>query len=240
MANPNILQLVEEAWLAEAGSKKRVLDLSCGDGNTSCLLSSHGFEVVATWYVGQPNLTGSIRGVAGVNLNHYLPFRADTFDGVNLIEVIEHIENQAQLIREFNRVLRKNSLVIITTPNILNMSSRLRFLLTGFLRGRTRPLHYTKGPEVGRNIYLLHFYELYYLLTHHGFEVQALQRRKVRFGSRFFMFLLYPFLVMFSVLEVILKEKDPVQRRKNWHVLKFMLSPALLLSDNLVVAARKK
>jgi SAM-dependent methyltransferase len=240
MANPKVLQLIEEAWLAEAGTKKRVLDLSCGDGKTSRLLSSHGFEVVATWYVRQPNLEGSIYGVAGVNLNRYLPFRADTFDGVNLIEVIEHIENQAQLIREFNRVLRKNSLVIITTPNILNMSSRLRFLFTGFLRGRSRPLHYTKGPEVGRNIYLIHFYELYYLLTHNGFEVEALQKRKVRSGSRLFMVLLYPFLWLCSAVEVILKEKDPVQRRYNRQVLKFMLSPALLLSDNLVVIARKK
>jgi 2-polyprenyl-3-methyl-5-hydroxy-6-metoxy-1,4-benzoquinol methylase len=68
-----------------------------------------------------------------------LPFKSGRFDAINLVEVIEHIENQPQLIREIARVLKADGVVLITTPNILNILSRLRFLFTGFLRGRVRP-----------------------------------------------------------------------------------------------------
>jgi hypothetical protein len=45
---------------------------------------------------------------------------------------------------------------------------------------------------------------------------------------------------LFSLEAVIRAEKDAVQRRLNWRVLKYLFSPALLFSDNIVVKARKK
>ena len=132
MPNSSIARSVKEAWSREGAAGKKVLDLSCGGGATSKMLTSHGFEVVATDYTPPPSIQG-IHRVAGVDLNEYLPFRSAAFNGVNLIEVIEHIEHQAQLIREISRVLREGGVMVISTPNILNVLSRLRFLFTGFL-----------------------------------------------------------------------------------------------------------
>jgi hypothetical protein len=42
-----------------------------------------------------------------------------------------------------------------------------------------------------------------------------------------------------SLVAVIHAEKDPVQRRYNWQILSYLFDPALLLSDNIVVKARK-
>ena len=168
-----------------------------------------------------------------------MPFKSGRFDAINLVEVIEHIENQPQLIRELARVLKADGVVLITTPNILNILSRLRFLFTGFLRGRVRPAHYTSASGQAPNIYLLHFYELYYLFFHYGFEVHDLCKTKVKFAPAFFVLFLYPLMWLFSLPAVISAEKDPIQRAYNWKILRWLFSWPLLLSDNIVVKARK-
>lgn len=240
MPNPSILQSVARSWSPEAGHLKAVLDLSCGGGDTARMLAQQGFSVVATEYVYPPFVGDGVVRVGGVDLNEYLPFKSASFDGINLIEVIEHVEHQAQLVREIARVLRKGGVVVISTPNVLNVFSRVRFLFTGFLRGRVRPVHFTRPPGQAPNIYLIHFYELYYLLFHYGFEVEELRPTKVKFAPVFFGAVLYPFMWLFSLEAVIRAEKDPVQRRLNWRVLQHLFSPALLFSDNIVVKARKK
>jgi len=240
MPNRFILRSVAKAWSREEGPGKIVLDLSCGGGTTSRTLASYGFRVVATDYCPPPSMDGTVHRWRWAIVNEYLPFKSATFDGVNLIEVIEHIEHQAQLVREIARVIKGGGVVVISTPNILNVLSRLRFLFTGFLRGRVRPAHYTRRPGQAPNIYLIHFYELYYLLFHYGFEVVELRKTKVKFAPVFFSLFLYPFMWVFSLEAVIRAEKDPVQRRYNWQVLRYLFDPALLFSDNIVVKARKK
>ena len=239
MPNPAILDSVRRAWSGDPARGKMALDLSAGSGDTSQILAAQGYVVVATDY-GRPRpMANDIGRVGGVDLNEFLPFRSRTFDAVNLVEVIEHIENQPQLIREIYRVLKPGGRVLISTPNILNVFSRIRFLFTGFLRGRVRPVHYSRKPGRAPNIYLIHFYELYYLLFHYGFELVELRKTRVKFAQIFFTGLLYPFMRLFSMETVIRAEKDPVQRRLNWQILKLMFHPALLLSDNIVVMARK-
>ncbi len=239
MANPAILKSVRRAWSGDSARGEKALDLSAGSGDTSQILAAQGYVVVATDY-GRPRpMANNIGRVGGVDLNQFLPFRSGAFDAVNLVEVIEHIENQPQLIREICRVLKPGGRVLISTPNILNVFSRIRFLFTGFLRGRVRPVHYSRKPGRAPNIYLIHFYELYYLLFHYGFDLVELRKTRVKFAQVFFTVLLYPFMRLFSMETVIRAEKDPVQRRHNRQILKYMFHPALLLSDNIVVMARK-
>lgn len=238
MPNSAILDAVSAAWSSESAKGRRILDLSCCGGQTSQVLVKLGFQVVATDY-GRPPVMHGVQRVGGVDLNSFLPFRSESCDGVDLVEVIEHIENQPHLIREIARVLRPEGVVLISTPNVLNVFSRIRFVFTGFLRGRVRPVHYTSKPGEAPNIYLIHFYELYYLLFHYGFRVIELRKTRVKFAARFFTWLLWPLMWLFSLVAVIHAEKDPVQRRQNWEILRLFFDPALLLSDNIVVKAKK-
>jgi len=239
MPNSPILDAVTAAWSSEPSTGRTLLDLSAGAGRSSEMLAQLGFRVVTTEYGLPRPMSAGILPVGGVNLNHFLPFRSASFDAVNIVEVIEHIENQPQLIREIGRVMKPGGIFLVSTPNVLNLMSRMRFLFTGFMRGRIRPVHYSKKPGQAPNIYLLHFYELYYLLFHYGFTVSELRQTRVKLPSRFLRFLLWPLLWVFSVLAIVYAEKDPVQRGYNRQILSFMLDPAILLSNNIVVKARK-
>jgi SAM-dependent methyltransferase len=61
-----------------------------------------------------------------------LPFPDAHFDATVSIEVVEHVEDQFAFLRELARVTRPGGKVIVTTPNVLNLNSRLGTLLTGF------------------------------------------------------------------------------------------------------------
>ena len=61
-----------------------------------------------------------------------LPFPDATFDAVVSIEVVEHVEDQVAFLRELGRIAKPGAPVIVSTPNVLSLSSRVRTLLWGF------------------------------------------------------------------------------------------------------------
>jgi SAM-dependent methyltransferase len=69
---------------------------------------------------------------APIGVDGRLPYDDDRFDAVVSIEVIEHIEDQFAFLRELARIAKPGGIVIVTTPNTLNVNSRLRTLVNGF------------------------------------------------------------------------------------------------------------
>ena len=136
------------------------LDIGSGDGSLIRLLSGHH-----TLSSRACDYTETLMELAGqsvdvVNLDtDPLPYPDDSFDLITFTEVIEHVENHRAVLRDIFRVLKPGGLVVITTPNILNLKSRLRFLFFGFwnLFG---PLHisasdrYSTGGHINPISYL--------------------------------------------------------------------------------------
>jgi 2-polyprenyl-3-methyl-5-hydroxy-6-metoxy-1,4-benzoquinol methylase len=56
------------------------------------------------------------------------------FDLVLAVEVIEHVESPIGFLRNVARLLAKNGVAVITTPNVDSLPARLKFLLAGRLR----------------------------------------------------------------------------------------------------------
>ena len=68
-----------------------------------------------------------------VDLNREpLPYPDNRFALVTCAETIEHLERYRETIREIYRVLKPGGIAILSTPNILNFRSRLRYLSFGF------------------------------------------------------------------------------------------------------------
>jgi SAM-dependent methyltransferase len=64
-----------------------------------------------------------------------LPYLDGRFSLVTCIETIESLEQIRPILREIFRVLEPGGLTVVSTPNILNLPSRLRYLMTGFFSG---------------------------------------------------------------------------------------------------------
>lgn len=177
-----------------------------------------------------------------VDLNKgQLPFPDNTFDLVTITEVIEHLENYHAIIREIYRVLNENGQIIITTPNILNMKSRVSFLKSGFwnLFGPL-PLMTKSLESTGGHITPIHFFHLAYALSHSNFKKIELSSDKTQNTSVMLYILLYP-LMLLSKIQFIRRETNKYKtvNQSNIEVTKEINSFTALTSRSLVVSAQK-
>ena len=95
---------------------RSLLDLGCGLGGYSKVLADHGLEVKALDVV--PEYVERARSI-GVDAELYdgerVPMADGCVDTVILLEVVEHLDDPARLLREARRVARPG--VLVTTPN---------------------------------------------------------------------------------------------------------------------------
>jgi len=87
-----------------------VLDVGCGRSPYRELLGPSiyvGVDRLPT----NPDLAGIVRGDADA-----LPIRAACFDGVMCTEVIEHVPDERELVRELARVARPGAVLVLSSP----------------------------------------------------------------------------------------------------------------------------
>jgi SAM-dependent methyltransferase len=108
-----------------------ILDIGAGRGNLSKLLAERGLEVTACDLYPDDFLVSDVECLYA-DLNDNLPFAGASFDGAVAVEVMEHLAHAEKLISECSRVIRPGGILAITTPNIVSLKSRIRFLITGF------------------------------------------------------------------------------------------------------------
>ncbi|MHC5011156.1 MAG: class I SAM-dependent methyltransferase [Planctomycetota bacterium] len=108
----------------------RLLNIPAGNGRISAALAERGFDVTSADLFPE-ECTRAPREAIAADMNGALPFEDDTFDGIVSQEGIEHLENLPGFFRECRRILKDGGHLWITTPNFMDMSSRLAFALSG-------------------------------------------------------------------------------------------------------------
>jgi SAM-dependent methyltransferase len=109
-----------------------LLDTPSGQGALSGKLEAMGFTVFSADLERENIIYRNGRNVQ-LDLNSPLPFGAGSFDYAICLEGIEHLENPHHLVKECARVLKIGGYLIVTTPNVMSIKSRLRYLFYSYL-----------------------------------------------------------------------------------------------------------
>ncbi|MDX1568919.1 MAG: class I SAM-dependent methyltransferase [Xanthomonadales bacterium] len=101
---------------------RRVLDLACGEGYGASLLSDVARQVIAVDRSGEAVVHargeyGNDRLVLVQGDASAIPLADASVDLVVSFETLEHLEAQTEMVGEFARVLRKDGLVLISSPD---------------------------------------------------------------------------------------------------------------------------
>lgn len=105
-----------EMGVGKPNGKHRMLDVGCGSGGNLAILSEYGPTVGAELaykalaLAPQRPALGLVQASATA-----LPFASGAFDGVHLLGVIEHLDNDALALREAARVCRPSGVVTLLT-----------------------------------------------------------------------------------------------------------------------------
>jgi SAM-dependent methyltransferase len=218
------------------------LDIGPGHGDLIKLLREEGtFISTACDYTDELMALEGVK-VDIVDLNtQKLPYEDSSFDLVTCTEVIEHIEHYRETLREMHRVLRPGGVLVVTTPNILNIKSRLRFLFVGFYN-LFGPLHMRESRiySTGGHINPVSYFYLCHSLMDSGFARVDLTVDKYQRGSIFFFLLLFPILKVSSFFSI---RKERSKRGtiddSNLSYVQKMNSMDILLGRTIVVSCRK-
>ncbi|MEZ5977841.1 MAG: class I SAM-dependent methyltransferase [Planctomycetota bacterium] len=189
ISHPETSRRVLDVLEPVVAAQGRVADVGCGRGHFSAMLldalesrgtkdaAAHVFPVDAfPQYFEIADLECRQAGADG-----RVPLDDAAVDAAVSIEVIEHVEDQFAFVRELARITRPGGLVVVSTPNVHHVSSRLRSLLWGFPQ-LYDPLPLSKDDPrfLGGHVHPIHPYFLCYVAHRAGLVVEdvLIDRRK--------------------------------------------------------------
>lgn len=156
---------------------QRILDLPAGNGKLTSALRTLGHEAVPA------DIDLQHSDYLYADMTKRLPFDDESFDGVVCLEGIEHVLNPYLLIGELIRICKVGGHVVISTPNIMNMWSRLQFLLTGtFHQFHPAQLHEYGPREVADRFHIspMSYHTMRYLGEFFGARVAEVRGDRVK------------------------------------------------------------
>lgn len=131
--------------VSNAESKRGIaIDLGTGEGYFAKRLLAKGFSYIVCVDINAQRFKlkhNPFIDLVIADLDHGLPFRSEAFYMASAIEVIEHLFNVKLFIEEVHRILKQAGILILTTPNVEHVLSRLYFLFSG------RLYHFWKSYE---------------------------------------------------------------------------------------------
>jgi len=170
-----------------------------------------------------------------------LPYDDASIDIACSLEVVEHVEDQFAFARELHRILKPGGLAIISTPNVLNVNSRWRYLHSGFavlfdplLLSSADPVH-TSG-----HIDPVSYYYLAYQLRRAGFASTSVEYDRFKTSARFLLLLCGPVIWIGNRLfrrRLNARKKDVAS--ENASILRDLWSWRMLTSRSVIAIARK-
>lgn len=118
------------------GKDQRVLEVKCGDGTFGAELVSAGNQVVGLDSEPQVPVSAGYGSVVTAELEKPLDVNAigteGRFDRILLFDVIEHLKEPDQILRDCKGLMAARSRLIVSVPNAANITVRLMLLAGNF------------------------------------------------------------------------------------------------------------
>ncbi len=234
-------------------SGKVVVDIPCGDGRASEAFARKGATIRAFDLYPEFNKADGVTAEYA-DMGDPLPVDDESVDYLICLEGVEHISDMVGLFREFNRVLKKDGTLILTLPSVSNARARVSMLLVeSELWRRTAPTELDAVWFSESSSDRLYFGHLFLVTVQHlqtictltGFDVEKRCNTRVSGTSVFLGLLLYPLLIVGSLLSYFAYRKkvthvDPVTRNLIlWDRVKLNLSPTVLFSKHIFWVLKK-
>ena len=217
----------------------RLLDVPSGEGALALRLGDLGFEVSCCDLYPQIFKLENVENKQG-NLDSVLPYDDRTFDYLVCVEGLEHIENPANAMREFARLIKPQGTLIVSVPNIMNIEERLKWLFSGYT-SHFKPLSATVRDyisnefsgieEIALHVNPIGYSEARYLLEKNGFELQGVFRDKPKENS-------WAFMPLAALIRLVSKFASENRRKERWA--DELNSNEVLLGGNTLIFKVKK
>jgi 2-polyprenyl-3-methyl-5-hydroxy-6-metoxy-1,4-benzoquinol methylase len=120
--------------IPEILTNNEILDLGGGASEMARLVKSRGAWVTLIDHDRDNVKRARELGISGIHhdLNDPLPnLREHQFDGILLLDVIEHIWNAEHLLEQISRILKPGGFLLLSTPNIAALNKRCRVFFRG-------------------------------------------------------------------------------------------------------------
>lgn len=116
------LQFAYEYALEKIPENSHVLEVGCGDGYGTSILSKKakkiiGLDVDRKTTEDADKKYGTDKCVFQAYDGKKLPYNNNTFDAVVSFQVIEHVNDDKGFVSEISRILKKDGIFLVTTPN---------------------------------------------------------------------------------------------------------------------------
>lgn len=131
---------------------KSLLDVGCSDGSLTILVNEVlgakevcGIEIspVAAEQAEKKGIKVSVLDVE----SEKFPYKDETFDVVIACDIIEHLFDSENLLKESYRVLRDRGYLILSTPNLASWYNRMAFTFGFQPFGTACSLHFARGGK---------------------------------------------------------------------------------------------
>jgi SAM-dependent methyltransferase len=234
---------------------KIVLDVPAGNGATTEILLEHGarvepFDLFPEYFM--------LKGVEcrRADIADRIPVTDGHADLLVCQEGIEHFSDQLKALKEFNRVLKLNGKLLLTTPSASNLAAKLSHLLFESETARQMPPNeiddvWMSDKTVTNEVYHGHIFliglqRLRILAKLAGFKIREIKYVRLSKGSLFLFPFFYPLILVSSYLryfrnlsrhkEIPVSQKREVYREQ----LRMNLDPNNLLSKHTFVIFEKE
>lgn len=256
--NPNSIKFYVKRFIVNNSDYfkgKKVVDFPAGNGITSKILMDAGAKPIPIdlfpEYFELEELT-----CLRANIRESLPLEAASNDFLICQEGIEHFSDQFSALKEFNRVLKKDGVLLITTPNYSNLRSKVSYLLSESERFNSiMPPNeldsiWMTNKSITSELYFGHIFligiqKLRVLSVLTGFEIKKIHFTRVKSTSLLLLPLLYPFILISNYITYkknLRKKSDFDSKTKKLvygNIFKLSINPKILVDGHLMIEFTK-